>query len=212
MLAEKNHDHHGDHGGGHGRGKNDWLDLSRVKVNIDPISEWKQMYSESWRLQKEHFWTSDMSGVNWDNVYKRYLPLLDKVASRSEFSDLIWEMQGELGTSHAYEMGGDYKSSPTYRLGKLGADFEFDEKENAYKITHIVNGDSWKKNSPLRAPGVEVSVGDHLIAINGEKLSKEILPEELLVNQAKNIVSLLVKNSKSGDTRSFNVNTIATEY
>jgi len=215
VLAEKHHDHHGDHDddySGHGRGKNDWLDLSRVKINIDPISEWKQMYSESWRLQKEHFWTPDMSGINWDNVYKRYLPLLDKVASRSEFSDLIWEMQGELGTSHAYEMGGDYKPSPTYRLGKLGADYEFDEKENAYKITHIVNGDSWKKNSPLNAPGVEVSVGDYLIAINGDRLSKNILPEELLVNQAKNIVSLLVKNSETGETRSFNVKTIASEY
>lgn len=119
-----------------------------MKVNLDPMSEWEQMYNEAWRLQKEHFWTPDMSGIDWNLVYHRYLPLLESVATRSEFSDLIWEMQGELGTSHAYEWGGDYKPSPNYRLGSLGADYLFDEKEKAYRITHIINGDSWKNNSP----------------------------------------------------------------
>ncbi|MBK8981657.1 MAG: PDZ domain-containing protein [Ignavibacteria bacterium] len=191
--------------------KNDWLDLSRVKVSIDPISEWKQMYTEAWRLQKEHFWTPDMSGINWDTIYKRYLPLLEKVASRSEFSDLIWEMQGELGTSHAYEIGGDYRLSPVYKIGKLGADFEFDEKENAYMIKHIVKGDSWKKNSPLKSPGTEINEGDYLISINGEVLKREVSPGELLVNQVKNVVSITVKNAATGKLRNFEVRTIATD-
>lgn len=90
-----------------------------MKVNLDPMSEWKQMYSEAWRLQKENYWTKDMSGIDWNAVYKRYLPLLDRIATCSEFSDLIWEMQGELGTSHAYEMGGDYKPAPDYKPGSL---------------------------------------------------------------------------------------------
>lgn len=195
----------------HHKKRSDWLDLSRIKVNIDPMSEWRQMYTEAWRLQKEHFWTPDMSGVDWNAVYKRYLPLLAKVGSRSEFSDLIWEMQGELGTSHAYEWGGDYKPSPTYKLGNLGADFEFDEKENAYRITHIVNGDSWKNDSPLRTPGTDISEGDYLIAINGEKLNSKISPGELLVNQAKNIVSLTIKNLKTGKINNCNVRTISND-
>ena len=61
------------------------------------------MYREAWRLQRDFFWTEDMSGVDWEHVYQRYLPLLDRIATRGEFSDLMWEMQGELGTSHAYE-------------------------------------------------------------------------------------------------------------
>ncbi|MBS1516459.1 MAG: PDZ domain-containing protein [Bacteroidetes bacterium] len=210
-ILSENHEYMKDHAGSHNDGKNDWLDLSRVKVNIDPISEWKQMYTEAWRLQKEHFWTPDMSGVDWDSVYKRYYPLLDKVASRSEFSDLIWEMQGELGTSHAYEWGGDYKPSPNYKLGKLGADFVFDEKENAYRITHIIKGDPWKKNSPLKAPGINISEGDFIVSVNGENLNAEVSPNQLLVNQAKNTVSLTIKDHVTGELKAFNVKTIAND-
>lgn len=195
----------------HSRSKSDWLDLSRVKVNLDPMSEWKQMYSEAWRLQKEHYWTPDMSGIDWNTVYKRYLPLLEKVASRSEFSDLIWEMQGELGTSHAYEWGGDYKPSPNYKLGSLGADYEFDEKEKAYRITHIVKGDTWKTDSPLRNLNVNVSEGDLILAINGENLNREIIPNALLVNQANNIVRLTIKTALTGKIKTVDVKTISSD-
>lgn len=193
------------------RCKSGWIDLSRVKVNLDPISEWRQMYAEAWRLQKEHYWTPDMSGIDWNAVYKRYLPLLDKVASRWEFSDLIWEMQGELGTSHAYEWGGDYKPVPDYKLGSLSADFMYDEKEKAYKITHIVKGDTWKVDSPLRQPGIEINEGDYLIAINGEALNKTVTPASLLVNQAKNVVRLSIKSAATGKVKSFDIKTVTNE-
>lgn len=75
-----------------------WIDLNRVRVSIDPAAEWRQMFREAWRLQRENFWTPDMSGVNWELVYTRYVPLVEKVAARSEFADLVWEMHGELGT------------------------------------------------------------------------------------------------------------------
>lgn len=193
------------------RSKSDWLNLSRVKVNLDPMSEWKQMYAEAWRLQKEHFWTPDMSGIDWHAVYKRYLPLIERVATRSEFSDLIWEMQGELGTSHAYEMGGDYKTAPNYLLGSLGADYEFDKQKNAYRITHIIKGDPWKNNSPLRSLGVNVNEGDFLISINGEKLTAEIPPNALLVNQANNVVNIVVRSADSGKFNSYDIKTIGSD-
>ena len=71
-------------------------------------------------------------------------------------------MQGELGTSHAYEMGGDYRSSPNYAQGFLGADFAYDAESNGYRITHIANGDGWEttKDSPLNAPGINIREGD----------------------------------------------------
>jgi len=169
-----------------------WIDFARVKVSVDRESEWKQMYCEAWRLQREHFWRTNMSNVDWELVYERYIKLLPRVTTRSEFSDLIWEMQGELGTSHAYESGGDYRSAPHYAQGFLGADFEYDEEKDAYRITHIVKGDVWAegKDSPLNAPGINVNVGDELIAIGGRKLNKEITPNELLVNQAGREVNL----------------------
>src|SRR5579875_174582 len=98
-----------------------WLDLGRVKVSVQPLAEWRQMFDEAWRLQREQFWDEDMSGIDWEAVHAQYAPLLERVASRSELSDLLWELQGELGTSHAYEMGGEYRHGPQYRQGFLGS-------------------------------------------------------------------------------------------
>ena len=99
-----------------------WLDLNRIRVSVDPRQEWRQMLREVWRLQRDHFWVPDMSGNDWSAIYAQYEPLLDRVSTRAELSDLIWELQGELGTSHAYEMGGDHRKPPSVALGHLGAD------------------------------------------------------------------------------------------
>ena len=73
--------------------KDGWIDLGRVQFKIDPKREWAQMYREAWILQREHFWTECLSGIDWVKVYKQYLPLLDRIKTRWEMSDLLWEMQ-----------------------------------------------------------------------------------------------------------------------
>jgi tricorn protease len=172
--------------------KNGWINLNRAKIAINPPDEWRQMFREAWRLQRDHFWTEDMSSVDWALVYERYYPLVDRIATRSEFSDLMWEMQGELGTSHAYEFGGDYRTSPRYQQGFLGADFVYDAQAKGYRITHIVQGDSWleKVDSPLNRLGVNAKVGDVLLAIDGQPLSEAVPPQQLLVNQANTEIQL----------------------
>ena len=178
--------------------KSGWLDLSRARVMVNPADEWRQMFREAWRLQRDHFWTEDMSSVDWQAIYERYYPLVDRVATRSEFSDLMWEMQGELGTSHAYEFGGDYRPTPRYHQGFLGADLEYDSKADGYRITHIVEGDSWLEHvdSPLNRLGVKAKVGDVLLAIDGQRLSREIPPEQLLVNRANAEVQLTLQSDQ----------------
>lgn len=173
-----------------------WIDLDRVRVSVDPGAEWRQMYHEAWRLMRDHFWTPDMSGVDWKRVRERYRPLVDRVASRSEFSDLIWETQGELGTSHCYEMGGDYRRSPAYRQGFLAADFE--SVPRGYRIKHIVHGDPWNPStgSPLAAPGLGVREGDVITAIGGRPLGRDVTPHELLVNCAGQEVLLTIGGRK----------------
>ncbi len=101
-----------------------------------------------------------MSRVDWEQIYKRYYPLIERVATRSEFSDLLWEMQGELGTSHAYELGGDYRRTPYYNQGLLAASFTYDAEHDGYRISHIVQGDSWQErvDSPLHRLGANVQV------------------------------------------------------
>ncbi|MFN3331698.1 MAG: S41 family peptidase, partial [Caldilinea sp.] len=179
----------GDSGPGRRSG---WIDLARIKVSVSPPAEWEQMYREAWRLQRDHFWSEDMAEIDWRAVYERYRPLLDRVNTRSEFSDLVWEMQGELGTSHAYEFGGDYRPSPYYTQGVLGADMIWDAEAGGYRIENIVEGDAWnpRATSPLAAPGVDIVAGDILLAINGQHLDATLSPAQLLVNQADQEVLL----------------------
>lgn len=179
-----------------------WLDLGRVRVSVDPGAEWAQMFCEAWRLQRDHFWVEDMSGVDWLRVRNRYLPLVDRVATRIEFSDLMWEMQGELGTSHAYEFGGDYRPAPCYAQGHLGADLALDPDSGRWRFTHLVAGDSWEPEggSPLLSPGVGVAPGDLLLAVNGRPVDAATTPTALLVNQAGLAVELTVAGP-DGDRR-----------
>jgi tricorn protease len=192
--------------------QNGWIDLNRAKISVVPAAEWRQMYREAWRLQREFFWTADMSGIDWQRVHDRYLPLLNRVATRAEFSDLMWEMQGELGTSHCYEMGGDYRQPPRYAQGFLGADVVYDDKKKGYCVIHIVEGDPWdeKADSPLNEPGVNVQVGDILLAINGQTLSLERAPGEVLVNTAGQEVQLTLR-CQNGETRTVTLKTLPDE-
>ena len=183
--------------------QNGWIDLNRVRASVIPTAEWHQMYREAWRLQRDYFWTEDLSGVDWEHIYQRYLPLLDRIATRGEFSDLMWEMQGELGTSHAYEFGGDYRSSPNYAQGFLGADFAYDAEKGGYRITHIPQGDAWEvtKDSPLNAPGINVRIGDILLAIGGQRVGETVSPGELLVHLANQEVQATFQNADDGEKR-----------
>ncbi len=186
--------------------KTGWVDISRAQIPIRPREEWRQMYREAWRLQRDQFWNEDMSKVDWQQVYDRYLPLLDRVASRSELSDLLWEVQGELGTSHAYEFGGDYRSRPSYNLGFLGADWKWDDKTHSYSLTDVIRGDLWDPqcSSPLARAGVELKIGDRLISIDGQTLTRNCRPEFALVHKSGTYVSIsfVRKGSRKVETRS----------
>ena len=188
-----------------------WIDLQRLKVLIEPEAEWKQMLHEAWRLQRDHFWRADMSKVDWKAVLQRYAPLVDRVNCRSEFADLVWEMQGELGTSHAYDYGGDYREAPHYPVGFLGADFTWDDAAQGYRIDRFLRGDPWARNEacPLRAPGVQLEAGSVITAVNGQRLSATTTPHQALMHQAGAEVHLSVK-TEDGE-RQVRVRTLRSE-
>ncbi len=190
-----------------------WINLNRIKVSIQPAAEWKQMFAEAWRLQREQCWTEDMSGVDWDAIYKQYAPLVERIGSRSELSDLIHELQGELGTSHARESGGEYRPGPGYRQGFLGIDWTYDVQAQRYRIACIVHGDSSNKDasSPLIAPGIHVQPGDAVIAINGQRAGATCSPQELLVNQALCEVQLTIEPADGAAPYNITVKTLAEE-
>lgn len=190
-----------------------WVDLERIRLGIQPSQEWQQMFTEAWRLERDFYWAANMSGVDWPAIYRRYQPLIDRAASRSELSALIWEMQSELGIGHAYEDGGDHRKPPDYKQGYLGADFDYDEAEAGWRIRHIVTGDSWdgKTTSPLAAPSLGVMVDDLLLAINGQPLSKLFSPFAALVNQAGAPVELEIKSRQAGSIVHVTVQTLRDE-
>jgi tricorn protease len=190
-----------------------WLDLSRVKVSVQPAAEWRQMFAEAWRLQRDYFWAEDMSGIDWLAVYARYAPLVQRVGSRAELSDLFWETQGELGTSHAYELGGEYRASPHYGQGYLGVDWRYESGSDRYRIARIVEGDpaESRESSPLAGPGLNVRVGDAVLAVNGQRVGRTRSPQELLVNQAGCEVQLAIEDGESGEVRTISVKALNSE-
>jgi tricorn protease len=197
----------------HAAAKASAVDFSRVKLSIVPRDEWRQMYHEAWRLQKEQFWTPTMSGIDWTIVRNRYAPLIERAGARSEYSDIIWEMQGELGTSHCYEQGGDYRPKPRYPLGFLGADVKYEKSEKAYRIKHIPKGDGFEdgKGSALQSPGVNLHEGDLIHGVNGVQVSPDVSLDELLVNQSAQTVRLTVSRKNSKVHRSVPVKLLASE-
>ncbi len=192
--------------------KSGWIDLDRANVEIEPRDEWAQMYREAWRLQTEQFWVEDMSDIDWDRVYDRYKAILPRVRTRTELSDVIWEMQGELGTSHAYEYGGDHRVPRQYQRGFLGADVEWDEERGGYRIGRIYRGDSWNRSedSPLAEPGLDIHEGDVLVALGGKRLSRDVAPDRLLVNGAGKDVSVTIRTRKD-EERTVMVKALASE-
>jgi tricorn protease len=193
-----------------------WVDLSRIQATVQPAAEWRQMFREAWRLQRECFWDDGLSGAGWDEVYQRYAPLAGLVASRAELSDLIWELHGELGTSHAYERGGAYRDTPRHAQGFLGADWDrtpaaAGEGPPVWRIARLLHGDPWdpEATSPCRRLGAGIRPGDAVTAVNGQPVGPAG-PGELLVGQAGREVELTVAAAGTAP-RSVTVRAIGSE-
>jgi len=180
--------------------KNGWIDLDRIRISVDFQREWTQMLTEGWRLLRDHYYSEDMGGCDWGAVLERYRPLVKRVSTRRELSDVFWEMGGELGTSHAYELGGDYPPETRYPQGFLASDFAW--RDGEWRVERIVQGDPGEPglDSPLNAPGINVKEGDVLLAVNGLSLRKDLSPEELLVNRSNQDVALTFRGGDEART------------
>ena len=188
------------------------IDFNRMGLSIDINQEWHQMFKEAWRLQRDYFWVSDMSKINWKKVYDRYYKLVDRVGSRNEFSDLVWEMQGELGTSHCYEFGGDYSPGRYYNIGMLGCSFKYNKKLKGYTIEHISKGDVWSHGqSPLYSAGLNIKSGDTLKEINNVKLSDKVTPNHLLVNNTNKFIQISIQKKNSKKIEKHTIKTLSSE-
>ncbi|HEY7042445.1 MAG TPA: PDZ domain-containing protein, partial [Nocardioidaceae bacterium] len=177
------------------------VDLNRVRIEIEPQAEWRQMYDEAWRLMRDHYWRPDMGGTDWGAARERYAPLLSRLGSHDDLVDLIWELQGELGTSHAYVLPDPDDVEPTRRQGLLGADLEY--ADDAWRIARVIPGEPSDRNarSPLTAPGVGARVGDAIVAVDGRRPSRTRSPYALMLGTADKPVELTIAPADGGAAR-----------
>ncbi|MFF3493631.1 PDZ domain-containing protein [Streptomyces sp. NPDC002795] len=178
------------------------VDLSRISQTVDPAAEWRQMYDEAGRLMRDNFWRADMNGVDWDGVLERYRPVLDRVATHDDLVDLLWEVQGELGTSHAYVTPRGGRGSGARRQGLLGADISRHE-DGGWRVDRVLPSETSdpRARSPLTAPGVAVRAGDAIVAVGGRPVDPVTGPAPLLVGTADKPVELTVSPAGGGDPR-----------
>lgn len=169
------------------------VDLSRLRFEVDPPTEWRQMYEENARIMRDHFWREDMDGVDWAGVVDRWRPVVDQVRSHDDVVDLLWEVVGELNTSHAYVMLAQPPGDQDRRLGLLGADLS--PADGGWRIDRILPGESSDPDarSPLRAAGVDARVGDLVVAVDGAPVDPAFGPAAALVGAAGTPVELTLR-------------------
>jgi tricorn protease len=188
------------------------LDLSGLREKIDPRKEWPQMFHEAWRIGRDWFYDDNMHGIDWQAMRQRYGALLPHVSHRSDLDFILGEMIGELEAGHAYVQNGETDSVERVEGGMLGAEFEADG--DRYRIAKILPGENWYASyrSPLTEPGVDVSEGDYLLAIDGIELTTADNPYRLLEGKANAQVVLTVGAKPSmDDSREVKVQTVANE-
>lgn len=147
------------------------LKMSDIRVYVDPKAEWKQMYHEAWRIQRDFFYDPHYHGLDLVATETKYAPYVDGLTSRSDLTYLMEEMLGEMTVGHMFVWGppGDEDGNP--KGGLLGADYKVEN--NRYRFTRVYNGENWNPElqAPLTQPGVNVVAGEYLLAVNGRDLT-----------------------------------------
>ncbi|MEN6607670.1 MAG: PDZ domain-containing protein, partial [Bryobacteraceae bacterium] len=146
------------------------LKMDAMEVRVDPRAEWRQMYRDVWRIERDFFYDPNFHGVNVKEYSAKYEPYLERLGSRADLSYLFSEMLGELSVGHLYVAGGAMPPVKSVPGGLLGADYRVEN--GRYRFAHVYDGESWNPQltAPLTQPGVNVVAGEYLLAVNGRDL------------------------------------------
>lgn len=151
-----------------------------LKVNLSRAEEWKQIFEEAWRYERDYFYDPNMHGRNWTEVHERYAPLIPFVKHRTDLSYVLDQVNGELSVGHSFVFGGDFPEVDKPAVGLLGADLVAENKR--WKINRIYTTESWNPelSSPLDRPGIKIQEGNYLVGINGKELTDADDPFQFL--------------------------------
>jgi tricorn protease len=175
------------------------VSTANLWVNRVPAEEWTEIFNEVWRRYRDFFYVPNMHGFDWEALKKQYEPLLQHVSHRTDLTYVISEMISELTIQHAYVEGGDFTIPARPRVALPGARFTLDQSSNRYKVSKIFAGQNEEDayRSPLTEVGVDVKLGDYVLAINGQDLTGQDDPYRLLRNAADGPVQWLVNSTPS---------------
>jgi tricorn protease len=190
------------------------LRTREMQAKVDPRAEWKQMFRDAWRQERDFFYDPDMHGVDWDHMYRRYGQLVPYVAHGSDFTYLLGELIGELNCSHSYARPGDRPRPKRVGTGLLGCDFGVDRESNRYRFERIFTDRDWNGGTPtpLHQPGVEVNRLDYLLAVDGVELTTDTNPYSLLENKVgKQVVLKVGPGPNDKDSREVTVVPVGSE-
>jgi len=187
------------------------VNMSGVKLYVEPAKEWTQIFGDVWRMEKEFFYDPNMHGLDWDAVRAKFEPLLPHLGRREDLGELLVEMTGEMGVGHNYVAGGDGFRSDTTSPGLLGADIA---RENGrYRIKRIFDGEEWNPelSAPLAKPGVDAKEGDYIIAVNGMELTASDNIYKALSGSQGTQIELTVAATPDGARRTSTVEPVGSE-
>jgi len=190
------------------------VDLSDLRMKLEPRAEWQQMFDEAWRIGRDWFYDDQMHGVDWRGMKERYGALVPHVAHRSDLDFIFGEMVGELEAGHSYVQRGSEPSVERVEGGMLGAELEADNVSGRFRIARIFDGENWDGayRSPLTERGVDASEGDFLLAIDGEELTTADNPYRLLEGKGDQQVTLTLNSQPTmAGARTETVRTITSE-
>ncbi len=184
---------------------------SGMMAQVEPAEEWKQIFHDAWRLNRDFFYEKNLHGVDWPAIRERYAAMLADCVSREDVGFVIAEMISELNVGHAYYRGGgaDEENPPSTSVGMLGCDFELVEEDgaSAYRIAKIYRGGPWDADAkgPLSEPGVDVKEGDFLLAVNGRAVDTSKDPWASFVGATGRSITLTVSESPTWDDKARDV-------
>ena len=175
------------------------LNLDAVEVRIDPRAEWKQIFEEAWRINRDFFYDPNMHGADWPAVKKKYEPFLEHVNNGGDLYKVIRWMLSELAVGHSYMTPGErLYDKKSVGGGLLGADYGV--KDGRYYFKKVYSGLNYTDSlrSPLTAPGVNVKEGEFLLAVRGVDLKPPTEIYSLFENTAGKSIELTVGPTADG--------------
>jgi tricorn protease len=195
--------------------KGEAVNFDSIKVKINPTKEWQNIFTEAWNVNRDYFYDPGMHGVDWPAMKIKYQSFMSHLTTKNDLYRVMQWMFSELSVGHhRFNSRGDHlNEADKVKGGLLGADFKISNKK--YKVTKIYGGLNWNPElrSPLTEPGVNVDVGDYILAVNGRKLNSDKNIFQLFENTADKITKLTVaKNANGKDSRTVEVTPIASEY